>query len=198
LYATQVGLFARRDFLPERLCAEVREHIKTARAEAGTILKGAQSVVNRKMRMTEHAITPWSIRRPVIERIRALLPELGNHFNVTVNTMTDLQFLRYGKGDFFKFHRDRDDRLTDEPAFVRARKVSVVIFLNTASELPAPDSYGGGELQFFVPDLRTGSANVKFSFPAAAGTLVAFDPRVLHQVRPVTHGQRYTIVCWCV
>jgi SM-20-related protein len=197
-YATKVGLLVRRKFLSPQLCESVCAHIHAAPREAGTILLGDRPVIDEHTRKAKHAVVPTSVRQPVADRLYALMPQISEHLGVSVSGLRDLQFLRYDKGDFFAFHRDRDDRVADEPQRVRERQVSAVVFLNQESASTAAGTYGGGELQFYMPDLIPGYRRAKFSFPAAPGTLVAFNPQVLHQVLPVTHGQRYTIVTWFV
>jgi SM-20-related protein len=197
-YATDIGLYVHREFLSGQLCASVCEHMRIAPRETGTILDGDHAVVDERSRKTKHAIVPESIHQLVTQRLRAAMTDIARHFGVTVERPRSLQFLRYDEGDFFNFHRDRDDTNVNEPLRARERQVSVVIFLNSGSEQPIEGTYGGGALQFYMPDLVPGSDNEKFTFPASEGTLVAFNPQVLHQVRPVTHGNRYTIVGWFV
>lgn len=72
-----------------------------------------------------------------------------------------------------------------------ARRVSVSIFLNSCSEQPGPDSYGGGALVF--SDWRKG---VSRRIAGEAGTLFAFRSELTHEVVSVTHGERYSIVSW--
>jgi len=74
----------------------------------------------------------------------------------------------------------------------RFRRVSAVIFVTPKSEQPAEGAYGGGELVFHGP----WPANERLSADAQPGTLVAFRAETTHEVTPVTHGERYTIVSW--
>jgi SM-20-related protein len=197
-FATNIGLFVRPEFLPTQLCDAVCAHVSSAPREAGTILLGDEPIVDEHIRRTKHAVIPEAASRPIVERIKELAPEISRHFNVAVSGLRDLQFLRYDEGDFFGFHRDRDDTMREEPQRVRERRVSIVIFLNSIGDEPGSGGYGGGELQFYLPDAVHGHTPAKFTFPASQGSLVAFNPQILHQVLPVTHGHRYTIVTWFV
>jgi predicted 2-oxoglutarate/Fe(II)-dependent dioxygenase YbiX len=97
--------------------------------------------------------------------------------------------LRYGVGDFFVAHQDGNTgllRLDTE-----LRRISLVIFLSRESESPQPDTYCGGSLLF--TDFR---ADRKGSVAGEPGTLVAFRSETTHEVTPVTHGERYSIVSW--
>lgn len=95
-------------------------------------------------------------------------------------------------GDFFVAHQDGNTgllRLDRE----QSRKVSVVILLNRQSEAPETDAYCGGSLVF--SDWR-GSGRRELRLPGEAGTLVTFRSETTHEVIPVTHGERYSIVSW--
>jgi predicted 2-oxoglutarate/Fe(II)-dependent dioxygenase YbiX len=124
-------------------------------------------------------------------QLRERKTEIEEHFGITLSECEEPQFLRYQQGDFFVAHQDGNTPLIFD--HTRHRRVSVVIFLNSQSTEPHPDTYGGGELVFHGryddPDFR---------LPAAPepGTLVAFPAETTHEVVPLTHGERYTIVSW--
>jgi SM-20-related protein len=104
-------------------------------------------------------------------------------------------FLIYREGDFYKPHIDNDPDPNVDDAYSR-RRVSVVIFLNDQAETPGPDCYCGGSLTFYglidYPRWQT------YGFPlfGESGLLIAFSPDVVHEVLPVTYGERHTIVSW--
>src|SRR5436853_442568 len=75
----------------------------------------------------------------------------------------------------------------------RFRKVSAVIFLSAPAPEPLPETYGGGELMLHGP---YGSREPPVRADAQPGTLVAFRAETTHEVTPVTHGERFTIVSW--
>jgi SM-20-related protein len=192
--SSALGLFVRRDFLPTELCARASRRMRTA--------PGADVVPNdgspcEQARAALCVEPDAAVGAAVAERLRAALPELSVHFRVDLSSLGTPRFLRFEKGDFLAFHRDRGESV-DEPAAVRSRQVTAVLFLNSESERPGEGRYGGGALEFYLPDLlpHAGYQRARFSFPARPGTLVAFDSRVRHQVRPVTHGQRHTAVTW--
>ena len=71
------------------------------------------------------------------------------------------------------------------------RCVSVSIFLSRESELPGPNSHSGGPLIFRAPADRE-----RFRMTAEPGMLVGFRSETTHEVTPVTHGERLSIVSW--
>jgi predicted 2-oxoglutarate/Fe(II)-dependent dioxygenase YbiX len=71
-----------------------------------------------------------------------------------------------------------------------------VIFLNARSSVPAENRYGGGSLKFYALLDGPKWENCPFSLDAEPGLLIAFRSDTVHEVEPVTFGQRFTIVTW--
>lgn len=190
--SSALGLFVRRDFLPPPLCARASRRMRAAPGVDVTAGGNASEQARAALCVAPEA----AVGEAVAGRLREVLPAVAAHFRVELAGVAQPRFLRYDKGDFLAFHRDRDD-LSGGPAG-GPRQVTAVLFLNAEAERPGEGRYGGGALEFYLPDLlpHAGYERARFSFPARPGTLVAFDARVRHQVRPVTHGQRHTVVTW--
>jgi len=193
-------IFVRPNFLPTKLCEAVCEEMRTSsHREAGTVIDGEQALVDERTRRAKHVTVALPTHQAITSRLHAIAPNVAGHFGFALTGLRELHFLAYNEGDFFAFHRDSSDSPTD-PTRVRERKVSTVIFLNAQSDRPSLGSYGGGELEFYAHDLVAEPMyeQTKISFTGTPGTLVAFDSFVRHQVEPVTHGQRFTVVTWFV
>ncbi len=189
------GILHVRAFFDAGTCERLREEIRGAVGEAATILRaGAKEVDEEVRKVTGTDVSPMA-QALVTDRLTAITPDLERHFRVTLSGYEEPSFLRYRAGDFYVAHRD----VLDDPgdaAWLRPRKVSVVVFLNEPGETLDPPGYGGGLLTFAGllddPKLRT----VGVPLVAETGLLVAFRSDMLHAVTPVTHGERYTIVTW--
>lgn len=149
-----------------------------------------QETTRKSLRLTPSSETVSLI----VNRLLTRMDEVANHFGVKLSECEDPQFLRYEKGDFFVAHQDGNTgllRLDTE-----RRLVSMVIFLNRQAEWPSAEAnvYCGGSLVF--TNLRATSERAKFHMPAEPGTLIAFRSETTHEVTPVTHGERYSIVSW--
>ena len=130
----------------------------------------------------------------IVGRLSACREEVATHFGVVLSECEDPQFLRYQKGDFFVAHQDGNTgllRLDTE-----GRLVSTVIFLSRESEAAedGPNVHCGGSLVF--TNLRAAPERAKFRMRAEPGTLTAFRSETTHEVTPVTHGERHSIVSW--
>jgi SM-20-related protein len=193
-FFTRLGLFVRKNFLEQELCARCcREMDEAASTQATIFGPDYTNVIDEAIRSVKVVDVPEATIALVEARLLALRPALERHFDVTLTGCQPLQFLTYREGDFYTVHKDND---TDAPDMVSKRKVSLVLFLNGQAPQPASGAYGGGSLTFYklIADPRWQT----YGFPlnSEAGLLVAFRSDVLHQVLPVTHGKRYTIVSW--
>jgi SM-20-related protein len=190
------GLFAMQDFLSETVCAELCASMESGASLTATVARaGRDHVLDTKVRRTRGALLPASLRSPVEAGLAAMRPQLAEHFAVELGDHETPQFLAYSKGDFFRAHQDNSEDPT-LAEFIRRRRVSVVVFLSRQTRFPEPGSHCGGELTFFQLAGLAGDAGLRARLWGQPGLLVAFDSRQLHEVAPVTHGFRASMVTW--
>jgi SM-20-related protein len=190
-----LGLFVTEDFLNHDSCRRLVAELKTASFEKATIVKDGHDGVldenSRKVSCISVAEETWSAIRQQFQDIK---PKLEEHFCISLSMKCHgPDFLTYQEGSFYRPHRDASERAPDH---INKRRVSVVVFLNPQSQEPAPDSFGGGGLAFY--GLLNGPQWEKcaFTLQPAPGLLVAFRSDLLHEVQPVTFGERHTVVTW--
>lgn len=123
-------------------------------------------------------VTNYHVEREIIQPYRKLVPCEG------------LQFLKYDWSNSGHFNRHHDDGYFANGEFqyvASYRKFSTVTYLN--------DDYEGGELEI---DTIKDPHGQKFCRKMPVGTTVIFpsDQRFPHEVKRVTSGTRYCIVCW--
>jgi SM-20-related protein len=186
-------LYLIRNFFDVETCGKFMIEMRRSPVGPATVYGQEESgSVNERVRKAER-LKPSA---ETIERVRRRLleyrGEVGKHFEVSLSGCEEPQFLRYRVGDFFVAHQDGNTGmlLSDRE---QSRKVSVVIFLNRQSEVPGTDDYCGGSLVF--SDWRSRSRK-DLHLSGEAGTLITFRSETTHEVLPVTHGERYSIVSW--
>ena len=183
-------LFVERDFLGPAVLAEV---FAAARASAGrpaTVYgRNDAGAVDERVRRTTRLSPPVGIDELVRRLLRARAGALGEYFGLSLGELEEPQFLRYEAGGYFVAHQDGNTGLLRSER--EERKVSLVVFLNSQTETPAPDVYSGGSLVF-----HPRGAAEPFRLTGEAGTLVAFRAETTHEVEPVTGGERFTIASW--
>lgn len=149
-------------------------------AEVDTYQTGTSE---EKLRRGQILNLPLSERQLLIQKLETLATEIQVFFRVQIQRCEQPHFLKYGPEDYFRPHRDYHDA-----EIYRERKVSLLILLN--------EDYDGGELVFFLRHKEAQRPLLGIPLKPPAGMLLAFDPRLLHEVRPIQTGSRYSIVTW--
>ncbi len=190
------GLLAVPTFLERDLCAEIRQEMATAGEVAATVRGADRSyAVDQQSRRTNWAEVSEETSSLVSERLMALRNEVAELFGIEVSGVQPPQFLRYREGDFFAAHQDRgSDRKGAE--FAQQREVSTVIFLNDETSEVRRDTYEGGALTLFGLLDSGDDRNVGLPVTGEAGALIGFPSEMLHEVTPITRGERFTVVSW--
>jgi SM-20-related protein len=180
------------DFLDSVVRADVLVELSRSAGAPATLLSGDPAgAVYQAARRTTRVATPAHVRELLTRLLLDAKPKLESHFQLPLGECEEPQFLRYEEGDYFVAHQDGNTPLIYDKS--RFRRVSVVIFLSTPASVRTPHTYGGGE---FVFHGSPSEADLRISITPPAGSLVAFRAETTHEVIPVTHGERYTIVTW--
>ena len=190
------GLLGKREFLGADDCQMLRDEIAKANISAATVREeGSEYGVDEGRRKTRWAEVSPAASGLVVERLTQLMPEVSERLGVEVSAVQNPQFLMYREGDFFRRHRD-SNRDAGAAKFARERRVSAVVFLNGESAEPDPNSYAGGALTLYglMEDGEGGS--IGFPVTGETGSLIAFPSDMMHEVTPVSRGERYTVVSW--
>jgi SM-20-related protein len=186
-------LFVVKEFLDPIACRELVAEMSAAQGDAATVYgRTTSGAIDSGIRQTLRLRPSDATREHIVLKLLGQKTAFERHFNVVLNECEEPQFLRYREGDFFVAHQDGNTGLLKLDT--ERRLVSIVIFLSRESERPEPGAYCGGSLVF--TDLRPNSGVGKFPLKAGPGTLVAFRAETTHEVTPVTHGERYSIVSW--
>jgi SM-20-related protein len=192
----KLGLFVRPGFLDGEARSAARQIAAASAHEAAKVLRGNEDdVLYLDSRRSTVALVDSATKERVRQRFLAVMPEIAAHFGEPLSRCETPKFLVYREGDYFKPHHDSTDR-TDAPVTIQRRRVSAVVFLN--GQAPAPDapSYQGGGLVFYGLFGGDRGSAVGLEFEAQPGTLVAFRANTLHEVTPISGGERYTLVTW--
>jgi SM-20-related protein len=191
--AADFGLFLRRKFIDAETCARIVAEIRSApTTQAPVYIEGSPDLVHEDVRRATSLHPSAETIDWVQERLLQQLPALSAHFKLDLTGCERPQFLVYRAGDFFVRHQDGNSEQL-EFDHLRVRRISIVVFLNDAATELEPDTFRGGALLF----CREGDAqqqSVTFPLWGETGLLVAFASETLHEVTPVTDGERFTII----
>jgi predicted 2-oxoglutarate/Fe(II)-dependent dioxygenase YbiX len=205
-------LLVLRNFLDKPLCGRIRAEAQAAVVTQATVFQKGETYLiktDENARKTKWANVTDTTKKMIEERLVAAKSLLEQHFALKLSGCEEPQFLSYHPGDFFKPHYDAvPDPTPTEFAYLHARKLSVVLFLNDQREEPGPNTFCGGALRFYesvaAGSLVRGNTSMTVTLQPSlahelkgeAGTLVAFRPNLLHEVEVVRGGGRQTIASW--
>jgi PKHD-type hydroxylase len=107
-----------------------------------------------------------------------------DNFDMTLKFLEPLQFSEYNqkRKSFYKIHSDCEDG-GDLTSSVDIRKLSFSI------QLTDEKKYEGGELIIYKD-------RQELVAPKSKGTIIFFESRLKHEVKPVTKGVRHSLVGW--
>jgi SM-20-related protein len=183
-------LFVAEQFLDPGTCRQIVAEMSAAQGDEATVYgRTTSGSVDQSVRQTLRIRPSTAMVESVVHCLLGVKHVVEQHFAVGLSECEDPQFLRYREGDFFVAHQDGNTRLTR--LNTERRLVSTVMFLSQESDSPQPDTHCGGSLLF--TDLRTAE---KFRVVGEPGMLIAFRAETTHEITPVTHGERYSIVSW--
>ena len=138
------------------------------------------SGVDTKKRITTISWIPFKEMPEMYRDIEStMLKANNNHFGFEDMQLTEPgQFTHYLTGGFYEWHMDNDVLGKHQPP---VRKISMTLLLSD------PSTFEGGELEI----MSTGKT-VKLK----QGQAIFFASWLQHRVKPVTKGERYSLVMW--
>ncbi len=152
----------------------------------------------KDLKKTRNSNITWLNDRWIYKEIQPYIHEANRlaGWNFNWDFSESCQFTKYKLNQFYDWHCDSwpnpYDNKKDLNVHGKIRKLSVTCSLSD------PKDYKGGELEF---DYRNKSPNEKNNFKKCKevlpkGSIVVFPSFVWHRVKPVTKGNRYSLVIW--
>jgi len=167
-------------FLSKDECKEVIRYAKSLKqSQKGKILNKGKKILKQIRDSNVTWLAPDDNITWLYRKITDATLDLNNkYFNFDLHGISEsLQFTNY-KSPSGHYHKHVDNAYD----FI-IRKLSLSI------QLTDPESYIGGDLNLYLGENKT-------TMRKQQGDLIAFPSYVLHEVTPVTKGERNSLVAW--
>ena len=167
-------------FTPKQCQMVIDKGMSLKKEEAKVGMGKPEGGLDIKKRITSISWIPFKDMPEMYRDIEAtMLKANGNHFGFDGMRLTEVaQFTHYLTGGFYDWHTDNDVTGKNEPP---VRKISMTLLLSD------PSTFEGGELEFMS---KGKSAKLK------QGQAIFFASWLQHRVKPVTRGERKSLVMW--
>ena len=167
-------------FTPEQ-CQDIinmGESLKKEQAQVGT--SQPQGKTDTEKRITTISWIPFEKLPEMYKILDNLVQRTNvNHFGFDGIRITELaQYTHYPVGGFYNWHTDNDIVGKNEPP---VRKISMTLLLSP------PNEFEGGDLELMD---QGKTAKLK------QGGAIFFASFIRHRVKPVTRGERKSLVMW--
>jgi len=196
LSASHFNLYLAPNFFDAAECARLLAALRPSpTTQAPVYIEGSDRFVHEDIRRTTSLHPAERIFSVVHSRLFAEKAALEQHFGLRLTDCEPPQFLRYQTGDFFVRHQDGN---TEQLEFdhLRVRKISLIVFLNDHMVQPRENCFSGGSLNFYDASQAGPDGPTAFPLFGETGLLVAFTAETMHEVAPVTSGERFTVISW--
>ena len=167
-------------FTPKQCQIVIDKGMSLKKEEAAVGMNKPQGKVDYKKRITTISWIPFKDMPEMYKEIEAtMLKANNNHFGFDGMRLTEVaQFTHYLEGGFYDWHMDNDVLGKLQPP---VRKISMTLLLSD------PSTFEGGELEFMSDGKK---AKLK------QGQAIFFASWLQHRVKPVTKGERKSLVMW--
>ena len=167
-------------FTPQQCQLVINKGMSLKKEEAKVGMNRPEGGLDIKKRITSISWIPFKDMPEMYRDIEAtMLKANNNHFGFDGMRLTEVaQFTHYLTGGFYDWHMDNDVLGKHQPP---VRKISMTLLLSD------PATFEGGELEFMH---KGRTAKLK------QGQAIFFASWLQHRVKPVTKGERKSLVMW--
>ena len=167
-------------FTPKQCQMVIDKGMSLKKEKARVGMNKPEGGLDPKKRVTTIIWIPFKDMPEMYQDIeRTMLKANRNHFGFEGMQLTEpAQFTHYLEGGFYDWHMDNDVLGKHQPP---VRKISMTLLLSD------PSTFEGGELEFMSKG-KTASLQ--------QGQAIFFASWLQHRVKPVTQGERKSLVMW--
>jgi predicted 2-oxoglutarate/Fe(II)-dependent dioxygenase YbiX len=195
------GLYIRDSLISPRFASKIITALRYGPSQIARVSSAGISLIDKSRRNSSTVSVPESIESRVTKAFTSVHADLERFFEQPVGDCQSPVFLRYTRGQFFRRHCDNagDPR---QPAKIRARRATAVLFLNSAEtrdSIPpwkTEPTFQGGELIVYGLNPEPTWQDFYQVIVPISCRLVVFRADLDHEVTCIARGIRYSIVTW--
>ena len=186
--------------IPSRICDDIVKYGKSISDQMAVTGGFGNKKLSKKeikdLKTKRDSNIVWMNDRWIYKEIQPYVHQANANagWNFEWDFSESCQFTKYKKGQYYDWHCDSWDKPYPHEGEMKGkiRKLSVTVTLTD------PKKYKGGELEFdfrnLDPDKKRNTVTCDEILPK--GSLVVFPSFVWHRVKPVTKGERNSLVIW--
>ena len=191
-----------KSVIKENLCDKIVNHAKKLKDERAITLGIDKNNLNKEvikdLKKVRDSNVVWLKDSWIYELLIPYI-DLANKnadWNFDWDFLEECQFTKYAKNQHYNWHQDSLLEPYNEPndpkQHGKIRKLSVTLNLSD------PKDYTGGELEFDFNDGGPIAKSKRYICKdiLPKGSIVVFPSFVWHRVKPVTSGERNSLVIW--
>ena len=188
--------------IPHRICDDIVRYGKQLQdglattGGYGDVKKLNQSQIKDLKKKRDSNIV-WMSDRWIYKEIQPYIHQANQSagWNFQWDFSEACQFTKYKLNQYYDWHSDSwEEAYGEEEKNIyyrgKIRKLSVTCQLTDESE------YVGGELEFQFRNKDNPTLTVEATEAKKKGTIIVFPSHIWHRVKPVTSGNRYSLVIW--
>ena len=191
--------------LPDSLCDEITNYYlnnKDIVAVPGRSA-GDNKELKKGQRKARSVDARWSLPHDWVAGFMANYVSVANdmmfQYDIRALMFSEVHHLTYLPGHYYDWHTDQSPEQCSmyHPITWTAVHQNVTEYVRKISftlQLSHPDDYTGGDLQI----MNDASLQQMYVCSKERGSLVMFDSRLRHRIKPIKSGTRYCLVGWAL
>jgi len=180
-------------FLSLAECHDIVHAMESSPGEPALVVRAGESILDQTLRSCFDHQFPDAFKRPIETRLTAFFDSHRTEFDSDADFLYGPYFMSYGKGSFFRSHRDVANHKNDPPRLA-AHRWSLLLYLNGREPEADLPTFDGGALILYETDPKLHDRRVVII--PQPGLLVLFRSSLMHEVATVLDGTRYAVAAW--
>jgi predicted 2-oxoglutarate/Fe(II)-dependent dioxygenase YbiX len=181
------------DFLPLSECRNIVRAMEATPGEPAQVVRAGESILDETLRFCLDHPFPDAFKQPIGAHLMAFFEAHRTELDSDADFLYGPYFMSYGKGAFFRPHRDVANHKNDPPRLA-AHRWSLLVYLNGREAVADLPTFDGGALIIYETSPRLSDRRVVIV--PRPGMLVLFRSSLMHEVSTVLEGTRYAVAGW--